>query len=153
MANKGLSKSKYTKFRQCDKALWLRVYHPELAVEDPQTAARFQAGNEVGDLAMHLFGDYVEVTTLKADGTLDLKAMLDKTQQCLSDGTQNICEASFTFEGCYCAVDILRNNNDGTWDIIEVKSATEPHEYHYLDVSFENPTNLVGQIVKVQYKK
>ena len=56
MVNKGLSKSKYTKFRQCDKALWLRVYHPELAVEDPQMAARFQAGNEVGDLAMHLFG-------------------------------------------------------------------------------------------------
>ena len=94
MVSKGLSKSKYTKFRQCDKALWLRVYHPELAVEDPQMTARFQAGNEVGDLAMHLFGNYVEVTTLKADGALDLKAMLDKTQQCLSDGTQNICEAS-----------------------------------------------------------
>ena len=42
MVNKGLSKSKYTKFRQCDKALWLRVYHPELAIEDPQMAARFQ---------------------------------------------------------------------------------------------------------------
>ena len=123
MANKGLSKSKYTKFRQCDKALWLRVYHPELAVEDPQTAARFQAGNEVGDLAMHLFGDYVEVTTLKADGALDLKAMLDKTQQCLSDGTQNICEASFTFEGCYCAVDILSKTDDG-YAIYEVKSSS-----------------------------
>jgi hypothetical protein len=106
MVNKGLSKSKYTKFRQCDKALWLRVYHPELAMDDPQMNARFQAGNEVGDLAMHLFGNYVEVTTLKSDGTLDLKAMLDKTQQCLNDGTQTICEASFTFEGCYCAVDI-----------------------------------------------
>ena len=63
MANKGLSKSKYTKFRQCEKALWLRVYNPELAVEDPQMTARFQAGNEVGDLAMHLdakssSGDY-----------------------------------------------------------------------------------------------
>ncbi len=123
MANKGLSKSKYTKFRQCDKALWLRVYHPELAVEDPQTAARFQAGNEVGDLAMHLFGDYVEVTTLKADGALDLKAMLDKTQQCLTDGTQNICEASFTFEGCYCAVDILSKTDDG-YAIYEVKSSS-----------------------------
>ena len=123
MANKGLSKSKYTKFRQCDKALWLRVYHPELAVEDPQMAARFQAGNEVGDLAMHLFGNYVEVTTLKADGTLDLKAMLDKTQQCLSDGTQNICEASFTFEGCYCAVDILCKTAGG-YAIYEVKSSS-----------------------------
>ncbi len=123
MANKGLSKSKYTKFRQCDKALWLRVYHPELAVEDPQMEARFLAGNQVGDLAMHLFGDYVEVTTLKADGVLDLKAMLDKTQQCLSDGTQNICEASFTHEGCYCAVDIL-SKTAGGYAIYEVKSSS-----------------------------
>ena len=123
MAPKGLSKSKYTKFRQCEKALWLRVYNPELAVEDPQMTARFQAGNEVGDLAMHLFGDYVEVTTLKENGALDLKAMLDKTQQCLSDGTQNICEASFTFEGCYCAVDILKKTPDG-YAIYEVKSSS-----------------------------
>ena len=28
---KGLSKSKYTLFCQCPKALWMRTYHPEEA--------------------------------------------------------------------------------------------------------------------------
>ena len=45
----GLSKSRYTTFCQCSKALWLRVYHPELQPEDPNLQARFAAGNEVGN--------------------------------------------------------------------------------------------------------
>ena len=47
----GISKSKYTLYRQCSKALWLKQYHPELAVVDPGMEARFIAGNQVGDLA------------------------------------------------------------------------------------------------------
>ena len=68
----GLSKSRYTTFCQCSKALWLRVYHPELQPEDPNMQARFDAGNEVGDLAMELFGDFKEVTVKNEDGSLDL---------------------------------------------------------------------------------
>ena len=41
---------------------WLRQYNPEEAVVDEMVLARMRAGNEVGDLAMELFGDYVEVT-------------------------------------------------------------------------------------------
>ncbi len=119
----GLSKSKYAKFRQCDKALWLRVNKPELAKEDAQSLARFAAGNEVGDLAMALFDDYVEVTAYNDSGSLDLHAMLDKTQQCIKDGVENICEASFSYQGCYCAVDILRKTPDG-YAIYEVKSSS-----------------------------
>ena len=58
-----LSKSRYTAFRQCPKNLWLKIYKPEEAVEDPSLQARLDQGNEVGDLAMQYFGDYVEVTT------------------------------------------------------------------------------------------
>ncbi|MBQ3929756.1 MAG: DUF2779 domain-containing protein [Paludibacteraceae bacterium] len=127
MTEKGLSKSKYTKFRQCPKALWLRVYSPEKAVEDAQAESRFAAGNAVGDLAMELFGNYTEVTTHKPDSSLDLKAMLEKTQQCLSNGTNIICEASFTHNGCYCAVDILKKTDNG-YAIYEVKSSSASEE-------------------------
>ena len=48
----GLSKSRYTTFCQCPKALWLKVNKPELIPDDPALQARFEAGNEVGDLAM-----------------------------------------------------------------------------------------------------
>ena len=120
---KGLSKSRYTAFCQCPKNLWLKVFEPEKATVDPALEARFERGNMVGDLAMQLYGDYVDVTTTNPDGNLDLTAMVDKTQQEMANGTENICEASFACDGHYCAVDILRRNGDG-WDIYEVKSST-----------------------------
>ena len=121
----GLSKSKYTIFCQCDKALWLKTYKPELEVIDDSTKARFEAGNKVGDLAMGLFGDYKEAHAEKADGRLDLETMTAQTKLWMDDGVENICEASFLYDGNYCAVDILRRTDDG-WAIYEVKSSTYP---------------------------
>ena len=142
---KQLSKSKYAKYCQCPKCLWMSVYKPEEEVIDPQSEARFENGTEVGDLAMGLLGDYVDVTTTKEDGKLDLKAMLEKTQQLMADGTENICEASFSYEGNYCAVDILHKTNDG-WAIYEVKSTSFP-EFN------GNPAKLEKYLPDVSYQK
>ena len=97
--NIGLSKSKYVTFCTCPKALWLRTYKPEYEVKDAGVESRFEAGNEVGDLAMKYFGNFVEVTTLDANGKLDLTAMIKKTQDEIAKGTEVICEASFTHNG------------------------------------------------------
>ena len=122
---KGLSKSRYTAFCQCPKNLWLKVYKPDEAVIDDALQARFAQGNAVGDLAMGLFGDYKEVHVEKSDGSLDLTAMVEQTRLWMKEGVENICEASFTFGGNYCAVDILRKQGDG-WAIYEVKSTSFP---------------------------
>ncbi len=122
---KGLSKSRYTAFCQCSKNLWLKVNKPDEAKEDPAQQARFEKGNEVADLAMQLFGTYIDVATKNPDGSLDLNKMCELTQQYMEQGVDNICEASFALEGHYCAVDILRRNGDG-WDIYEVKSSSFP---------------------------
>lgn len=129
-----LSKSRYTKLWQCPKMLWLSKYKPE---EEPPTDAATQAvfdtGNEVGDLAMGLFGAFVEVTEYKDDGSgdLDLGKMIERTKEEIEKGTEVICEASFTFNGLYCAVDILKKAGAG-WAIYEVKSSTHPDKDVYL---------------------
>ena len=47
-----LSKSLYTKGIQCQKVLWLKKYNKEvLSLPDDSALARFETGNEVGDLA------------------------------------------------------------------------------------------------------
>lgn len=124
---KGLSKSRYTAFCQCSKNLWLSVYHPDLAKIDDALQVRFEKGNEVGDLAMGLFGDFIDVTPYEDEGQLDLQTMIEKTKEEMKKGTENICEASFSLDidGCrnYCAVDILHKTKDG-WAIYEVKSST-----------------------------
>ena len=104
-----LSKSKYCLLWQCPKLLWLDTYHRELKVEDTSLEDRMAADNEIGDLAMGLFGEFTEVTVLKEDGRPDISAMIEWTQRCIADGVENICEASFSYDGLYCAVDILRN--------------------------------------------
>lgn len=126
---KVLSKSRYTLSRQCQKALWLSAYDKDKQTVDPSLQARFEEGNMVGDLAMGLFGPYVDVTVKVGDGSLDLASMIQRTKDCLMKGVENICEASFTFRDKkfgmnYCAVDILRKNGDG-YDIYEVKSSSD----------------------------
>jgi len=135
--SKGLSKSKYTSFRKCPKCLWMGVYKPEEQVVDASTEARFEAGNEVGDLAMGLFGPFTEVSAYTPEGRLDIKTMLNRTHECLKKGVENICEASFSYDGCFCAVDILRKK-DGGYAIYEVKSSTSADKEVYAqDVAFQ----------------
>ena len=117
-----LSKSRYCGLWQCPKIAWLKKYKPEEATVDPSVQARFDAGNEVGDLAMGLFGDFVEVTEYDGE-KLNLKKMIENTKAEMEKGTPVICEASFDFNGLYCAVDILKKDGDG-WSIYEVKSSS-----------------------------
>ncbi len=136
-----LSKSKYCAFWQCPKMAWLNKYKPEEKTEDPSLEAVFIRGNEVGDLAMGLFGDFMEVTTYSGE-KLDLSAMIKKTAEEMSKGTEVICEASFSYKGLYCAVDILRKEGDG-YAIYEVKSSSaneensEPKAVYVADISYQ----------------
>ena len=130
-----LSKSKYCRLWQCPKLLWLDKNHPELQTEDPSREDRMITGNEVGDLAMGLFGDFTEVTVLE-DGKPDIAAMIRKTQDCIAEGVENICEASFSYNGLYCAVDILRKEKGG-YAIYEVKSATHEQEIYGVDIAYQ----------------
>ena len=118
-----LSKSKYCGLWQCPKIAWMRKYMPEEAVVDEGVLARMEAGNELGDLARGLFGDYVNVTAYNGE-ELELSQMIDDTGVEMDKGTPIICEASFSYNGLYCAVDILKKENGG-WSIYEVKSSTK----------------------------
>ena len=64
----GISKSRYTLYRQCPKALWLRTYKPELCVISDALQQRFHLGSAVGDLAKGLFGKFVDVTSYSDNG-------------------------------------------------------------------------------------
>lgn len=118
-----MSKSKYCNFWCCPKMVWLEKYKPELSEIDDNRNSILENGNQVGDLAMGLFGDFVEVTTYNETGKLDIAAMIEKTKSEMAKGTPVICEASFSADGLYCAVDILRKEEDG-YAVYEVKSST-----------------------------
>ena len=56
-----LSKSRYCNAVQCPKMVWLKDHRPEEFDESVLNQDILNTGLEVGDLAMGLFGDYVEV--------------------------------------------------------------------------------------------
>ena len=130
------SKSKYCLMRQCPKLLWLTKFKPELKPEDQALQVRFDTGNDVGDLAMGLFGDYKEVAALKPDGSQDHGEMIRLTEEYMEKGVENICEASFSHNGLYCAVDVLRKTSGG-YAIYEVKSSTDVKPVYCADIAYQ----------------
>ena len=102
-----LSKSKYCGLWQCPKIAWLKKYKPEEIILDDSVVTRMETGTEVGDLARGLFGEYVDVTVRDGE-RLDLSTMISRTKEEMDEGTAVICEASFSFNGLYCAVDVLK---------------------------------------------
>lgn len=96
-----LSKSKYCGLWQCPKIAWLKENKPEESELDWSVLSRMEAGNEVGDLAMGLFGDFVEVTAYNNE-KLDLSKMIENTKSEMGKGTPVICEASFDYNGLLC---------------------------------------------------
>ena len=132
-----LSKSIYVRVWSCPKGAWIQKYHPEAVPRDEGREARFRQGDEVGDLARGLFGPSVNVTALKEDGKLDLTRMIENTAAEMERGTEVICEAAFSYEGLYCAVDLLRREKDG-WAVYEVKSSSDGLQDKYIaDVSYQ----------------
>ena len=131
-----LSKSKYCAVWQCPKIAWLRKYHPEAQEIGADVVARMAAGNEVGALARNLFGAYKDVTCFDGEH-LDLRRMIENTRVEMTNETAVICEAAFSFDGLYCAVDILKREHGG-WAIYEVKSSTQDDKAVYAaDVAYQ----------------
>ena len=120
--------------------LWLKKHHPELFDESVMNQSVLDSGSEVGDLAMGLFGNFTEVPYG------DLSEMICKTDNLIASEEQNIAEASFTYDGLFCSVDILRNLGGGNLELYEVKSSTSVHDI--LDTS-----HFIGKPDSQQYQR
>ena len=125
-----LSKSKYCAGIQCPKMLWLRKNKPEIATPIMNQAI-LDAGNNVGDLAMSMFGNFTEVRFG------DFTQMIATTQELLQAGEAIIAEASFSYDGLFCSVDILKNLGNNTVEIYEVKSSTKVNPVYLDDVAYQ----------------
>ena len=133
MSEYNISKSRYCNAVQCPKMLWLKKNKPEVFDDSVMNEAVLETGNEVGDLAMGIFGDYIEVPF---DQNVGL--MVKETERLLEENTPVIAEASFTIDGLFCSVDIFRYFGEKQCEIYEVKSSTSIREIYYHDVAFQN---------------
>ena len=131
-----ISKSKFLTYKDCPKSLWLLLNKPELAVEDPTASKHIEDGKVVGSLAKSYFKGTVDTTSYKDNGDLDISNMIGLTNRYLIEGKETIAEASFSLDGLFCSIDLLRLSEDG-YDIYEVKATTNVENEHYVDCAFQ----------------
>ena len=126
-----LSKTKFCSAVQCPKMLWMQKNMPEQEDASVRNQAVLESGSRVGDLAMGLFGEFTEVP-YGEPGT-----MVAETARLMEAGTPIIAEASFSNNGCFCSVDILKNLGDRRVELYEVKSSTHVTEIYRYDVAYQ----------------
>lgn len=135
MSTLQLTKSDYSAGVQCAKRLYYLVHRPELATapgDDLQL--RFTQGREVGELARARFPG----GALISQSGSAIQSAIQSTAAYIADlRVPAIFEAAVVYDKYLIRVDILKNNFDGTWDLIEVKSTTEVKEEHLEDVAFQ----------------
>ena len=129
-----LSKSQYVKGRQCIKKVWLYNYKKEKA--SPPSAFQehlFSQGNDVGLLAHKLFPDGENIT----EDYNQINEALEHTKKAISEGVKVLFEGAFIFNNVLVRADILKSNEDGSWDLLEVKSSSSWKKVHCLDLAVQ----------------
>ena len=134
-----LSKSRFQKGLQCEKALWLGVHEPDSA--DPiseSTRWIYDQGTAVGRIAQGLFAGGTEI----AEDYLHCNEALESTALALSRGVGVLYEPAFSFDGVLVRVDILvqvdgTSGRDASFDLFEVKSSTKLKPEHVTDAAIQ----------------
>jgi len=125
-----LTKSKYLAGLQCSLLLWTLV-NDKSSIPEPDEAQQkiFDVGSKIGLLATKLFPDGIKVTEA---GFIE---NINQTKELLKQN-KPLFEAGFLTNNLFSRADILVPNN-GSYDIIEVKSSTQVKEINLHDVSFQ----------------
>ena len=143
-----LSKSRFLAGLQCQLRLWHQCYNRELASEiSPAQQAIFDAGQQVGRLATSLYPGGV----LIQEDHLQHSEAVQSTLAAMDDlEIPAIFEAAFSCDDVRIRVDILQRVGDGSWNLIEVKSATSIKEVYLPDVAVQYKV-LGGSGLKIGY--
>ena len=120
---------------QCEKRLWLEIYHPELKPDLTASQERiFAGGTAVGEVARDRFpgGRLVEAPFYDLPGSVrETAALLDRAD------VPHIYEAAFETDSTHVKVDVLSRLADGSWHLIEVKSTSSVKDEHVTDAAIQ----------------
>ena len=131
-----LSKSKYIRGLQCDRALWLDVFNPRLARYSAEQMRRFDRGREFEYTFKDTFPNGIDISAeLKrnVDAYPELTAMyLDKEEEV------DLFEAGFLYDDVLVLADVVHKDHDGFLDIYEVKSGNVLSETYKRDAALQH---------------
>ena len=131
-----LSKSKYIRGLQCDRALWLDVHRPSLARYTREQMQRFDRGREFEYAFKATFPDGIDIS---AELKRNVDAYPALTAQFLDkDEVVALFEAGFQYDDVLVLADVVHQRKDGTLDIYEVKSGNTLSETYRRDAALQH---------------
>ncbi len=131
-----LSKSKYIRGLQCERALWLDVHEPRLARYTAEQMRRFDRGRDFEYAFKSRFPDGIDLSA-------ELKRNVDlypaRTAELLDKGDGvALFEAGFLYDDVLVLADVVQRREDGTLDIYEVKSGTTLSDTYRRDAALQH---------------
>lgn len=135
-----LSKSKYIRGLQCDRALWLDVHEPRLARYTAEQMRRFDRGRDFEYAFKSQFPDGID---LSAELGRNVDAYPARTAELLdlrpcTDAKTVLFEAGFQYDDVLVLADVVCQREDGTLDIYEVKSGTTLSDTYRRDAALQH---------------
>ena len=131
-----LSKSKYIRGLQCERALWLDVHKPRLARYTAEQMRRFDRGRDFEYAFKSRFPDGID---LSAELKRNVDAYPARTAELLDKGDGvSLFEAGFLYDDVLVLADVVQQREDGTLDIYEVKSGTALSETYRRDAALQH---------------
>ncbi len=131
-----LTKSKFILGLQCEKALYLDVYKPNLAYYPPETLARFRKGRDFEAKVKALFPNAIDISQQLRR---NIQRYPELTARILEQpGEVNLYEAGFVYNEVLVLADVVHKDTDGTLSIYEVKNSLSVKEVFRRDVSIQH---------------
>lgn len=135
-----LSKSKYIRGLQCERALWLDVHEPRLARYTAEQMRRFDRGRDFEYAFKSRFPDGID---LSAELGRNVDAYPARTAELLdlrpcSAAKTVLFEAGFQYDGVLVLADVVCQREDGSLDIYEVKSGTTLSDTYRRDAALQH---------------
>ena len=135
-----LSKSKYIRGLQCERALWLDVHEPRLARYTAEQMRRFDRGRDFEYAFKSRFPDGIDLSA-ELKRNVDLyparTAELLDLRPCSAAKTV-LFEAGFQFDDVLVLADVVCQREDGSLDIYEVKSGTTLSDTYRRDAALQH---------------
>ena len=133
-----LSKSKYIRGLQCERALWLDVFNPRIARYSAEQMRRFDRGREFEYAFKDTFPGGIDIS---AELKRNVDAYPERTAQLL-DGTDKspltLFEAGFLYDDVLVLADVVHRNADGSLDVYEVKSGNVLSDTYKRDAALQH---------------
>ena len=131
-----LSKSKYIRGLQCDRALWLDVFNPRLARYTREQMRRFDRGRAFEYTFKATFPHGIDISM---ELTRNIDAYPIRTAELLDkDEEADLFEAGFLYDDVLVLADVVHRNADGTLNVYEVKSGTTLSETYKRDAALQH---------------